>query len=148
MNIFERVNEDIKKAMLAKDKIRLTALRAAKSAFLLAQTESGDKEISQEREIQIIQKLVKQRNDSATIYKEQNRSELYEQEIAEAKILEEYLPEQISETEIRECVSKIIMETGASTVKDMGKIIGLSVKAMAGKADNKIISQIAKELLT
>ncbi len=148
MSILEKVNSDIKKAMLAKDKIRLTALRAAKSAFLIASTESSDKSISTEKELQIIKKLIKQRQDSAAIYKEQNREELYEQEVKEAEILLEYLPEQMAPDQIKEIVSKIINESGASSIKDMGKVMGIAAKQLSGKADNKMVSEIVKDLLT
>lgn len=147
MSIFERINTDIKKAMLAKDKNRLTALRAAKSAFLLAKTESGDKNIPPEKEISIIQKLVKQRKESADIYKDQGREDLYQQEITEAEVLSEYLPEQLSEAEIVEIIEKVIKDTGASSMKDMGKVMGIASKQLAGKADNKIISNIVKAKL-
>lgn len=148
MSIFDKINNDIKKAMLAKDKERLTALRAAKSAFLLTKTESGDKNITSEKEISIIQKLVKQRRESAEIYKEQGRKDLYQQEITEADVLSEYLPEQLSEVEIAKVIEKVIAETDSTTMKDMGKVMGVASKQLAGKADNKMISKIVKEKLS
>jgi uncharacterized protein len=148
MSIIERINSDIKKAMLAKDKIRLTALRAAKSAFLLASTETSDKNISPAKELQIIRKLIKQRHDSASIYKEQNRPELYEQESMEAEILSEYLPAQMDTAEVKDIIKSIIDETGASSIKDMGKVMGIATKKLSGRADNKTVSEIVREFLT
>lgn len=147
MKISEQINEDLKKAMLNKEKDKLTALRSAKSAFLLAKTESSNKEISDDKELQIIQKLVKQRKDSATIYKEQNREDLYTQEIFEAEVLSKYLPQQMSEEEIEKEIKEIIEQTGASDIKDMGKVMGAASKKLAGKADNKTISMVVKKVL-
>lgn len=148
MKISERINSDLKQAMREKNKVKLTALRAAKSAFLLAKTESSNKDLSDERELSIIQKLVKQRHDSASIYKEQNRPDLFEQENAEAEILSEYLPEQLSEEKLEAFIKEIIIETGAESIKDMGKIMGVATKKLAGKADNKTISGIVKKMLS
>jgi uncharacterized protein len=148
MSLFEKINQDIKQAMLAKDKDKLTALRAAKAAFLLAKTESSDKDLSTEQELKIIQKLVKQRQDSAIVYQEQNREDLYEQEILEYNVLSEYLPKQLSEEEIKDILNEIIKETRASSIKDMGKVMGVATKKLAGKADNKIVSQIIKSILS
>ncbi len=148
MCIFNTINEDIKKAILAKDKLKLMALRAAKAAFLLAKTETGNKELSDEREIQIIQKLVKQRQDSAAIYKEQNREDLFKQESCEAEILSQYLPEQISNETLTEIIKGIITEIKADSIKDMGKVMGVATKKLAGQSDNKTISDIVKKLLS
>ncbi len=148
MKISEKINSDLKQAMRDKDKIKLTALRAAKSAFLLAKTESSEKDISDERELSIIQKLVKQRQDSASIYKEENRQDLYEQENTEAEILSEYLPEQLSEEKLESFIKEIIKETGAESIKDMGKVMGFATKKLAGKADNKTISGMVKKMLS
>ncbi len=149
MSLAEKINEDMKKAMREKDKTTLEALRAVKSALLLVQTEKGgDKEMDEQKEIQMLQKLVKQRAESAEIYKTQNRQELYEKEMAEKEVIERYLPEQMSEDEITEVLKEIITETGAKQTSDMGKVMGLATKRLAGKADNKFISQKVKSLLT
>ncbi len=149
MSLFETINNDIKKAMLAKEKVKLSALRAVKSAFLLEKTsKSGGDEIPAEVELKILQKLVKQRKESAELYKTNNRTDLYENEIAEATILESYLPKQMSEAEISEVVKAIINKTGASSMKDMGKVMGMATKELAGKADGKVISGIMKSLLS
>ncbi len=149
MSLFETINNDIKKAMLAKEKIRLTALRSVKSAFLLEKTsKSGMDEIPADVELKIIQKLVKQRKETAEIYKANNRNDLYENEIAEADIIESYLPKQLSEGEITGIVKSIIEKEGASSMKDMGKVMGMTTKELAGKADGKAISDIVKKLLS
>lgn len=148
MSLFETINNDIKSAMLSKDKDRLETLRSVKSAFLLAKTEKdGSHDLSQEQEIKIIQKLFKQRNDSADIYKQQNRPDLYEKEIKEASILQEYLPEQMSEEELTKVLKEIIAEVGAGSSADIGKVMGPATKKLAGKADGKTISAKARELL-
>jgi len=149
MSIFETINSDIKKAMLEKDKVKLSALRAVKSAFLLEKTAKGaSAEIPPEIELKILQKLVKQRKDTAEIYKSNNRQDLYENEIVEAEIIEAYLPKQMSEKEIREAVKEIIQEIGANSMKDMGKVMANATKSLAGKANGKIISGIVKEFLS
>ncbi len=148
MSLFTQIQEDIKKAMLAKEKDKLEALRAAKSAFLLAQTEKGAKEeLADNDAVKIIQKLVKQRKESAEIYKQQNRNDLYDKEIAEVGFLEVYLPDMLSENEIKEIIAGIITETGASSPSDMGKVMGVVTKKLAGKADNKMVAQLVKQLL-
>ena len=149
MKYTTQINEDIKKAMLAREKDKLEALRAVKTAFTLARTsKSADTELSDEDEIKIIQKLVKQRKESATIYREQNRPELAEKEEHESKLLEVYLPAQLSEEEIKAAITEIVNETGASSMADMGKVMGLASKKLAGKADGKFISQIVRGLLS
>lgn len=149
MSISEKINNDIKAAMLAKEKLRLEALRAVKSALLLAASEKGaGSEVTDEAAIKIIQKLVKQRKESAEIYTAQNRPELAEKELAEAVVLEQYLPVQMSESEIRSIVSQIISQTGASSPAEIGKVMGVATKQLAGKADGKLISAIARELLS
>jgi len=148
MSIFDKINEDIKQAMKAKEKEKLEALRAVKSAFLLAKTETGNDELSEEKEIQIVQKLVKQRRDSADIYKEQNRMDLYEPENFQAEVIAKYLPEQLSEEEITIVVKETITELNAEGMKDMGKVMGSVNKKLAGKADGKTISVIVKGLLS
>ncbi len=149
MKLEERINADIKAAMLAKEKEKLEALRAIKSAVLLLKTDKNFKgEIAEKDEIATLQRLVKQRKEAALMYKEQNREDLYNDEIFQVGIIEKYLPEQMSEDDIRIGLEKIIKETGASSAKDMGKVMGAAQKEFAGKADNKIVSQIVKELLS
>jgi uncharacterized protein YqeY len=147
MNLFDKISEDLKAAMLARQKDRLESLRAIKTALLLAKTESGSHDLSPDQELKILQKLVKQRRESAEIYKVQNRPELYEIEIKEASVIEEYLPEQMSETELITALKAIIQRVGASSPKDMGKVMGIASKELAGKADGKTIAEKVKELL-
>jgi uncharacterized protein YqeY len=148
MNISNQINEDLKNAMRAKDKITLEALRAAKTAFTLAKTQGGSKELSETDELKIIQKLVKQRNDSAVIYKEQSRDDLYQKEVAEAKVLEQYLPAKMSTDELTEYLTKLVEKLGVSGPQDMGKVMGIATKELAGKADGKEISGIVRNLLS
>lgn len=149
MSLAEKINEDIKKTMLAKDRRKLEALRAIKAALLLAKTgkDMSSGEIPPEVEMQLLQKLVKQRKESAQIFITQNRADLAEEETYQAGIIEEYLPKQMGEDELREVIKAIVAETGASSIKDMGKVMGLASKQLAGKADNKSISNIVKEIL-
>ena len=138
----------MKEAMKAKDTVALESLRAIKSAILLAQTESGAKaELTAEDEIKLLQKLVKQRKDSAALYQQQGRQDLAEPELAQSAVIEQFLPEQLSEDKIREIVAAIIAQVGAAGMQDMGKVMGLASKEMAGKADGKTISNIVKDLL-
>jgi hypothetical protein len=148
MSLFEQINQDIKKAMLAKEKEKLEALRAIKAAFLIAKTEKGIEELSEEKEISVIQKLVKQREDSVTIYNDNNRPELAEKEQKEAEFIKVYMPKQLSEAEIIEVLKPIIEQTGAESMKDMGKVMGMASKQLAGKADGKTISACVKQLLS
>lgn len=139
---------ELKDAMRAKDAVKLEALRAIKSGLLLAQTETGSKEaISEEDEIKLLQKLVKQRKDSAAIYTEQNREDLAQPELDQAAVIEQFLPEQLSEAEVEAKVEEIIAKTGAEGMKDMGKVMGLASQELAGKADGKTISTIVKKKL-
>jgi hypothetical protein len=148
MSLVENVNADIKAAMLAKEKDKLEALRAVKSALLLAQTEKGGTgEVSEDNEIKMLQKLVKQRRETAEIYINQNRKELADIEIFQADIIQQYLPKQMDISEIKEIVKAIITEVGATSIKDMGKVMGAASKQLAGKADSKTISEIVKEVL-
>jgi uncharacterized protein len=148
MSYSDIINEDLKKAMLARDTEKLEAIRAVKSAFLLARSDKGAGSVLEEaEEVKIIQKLVKQRKDSAEIYKQQNRPELAEKELKEAAVIEKYLPAQMSEGDIRGVVKRIIAESGASGMKDMGKVMGLATKELAGKAEGKMISSVVKQLL-
>ncbi len=144
------INQDIKEAMLAKDRRKLEALRAIKAALLLEKTGGGrgDAEIPETVELKLLQKLVKQRRDTAKIYREQNRPELAEEEEYQASIIEKYLPEQMSEEEILTVVEKAIAETGASTMKDMGRVMGIVSKQLAGKADNKTVAALVKQRLS
>ena len=148
MSLQQEVMTKLKEAMKAKDKIALESLRAIKSALLLAQTSKKNKELTTEDEIKLVQKLIKQRKDSATLYAQQDRNDLAEPELAQATILEQFLPEQISTEELKKVISKIISKIGANSMKDMGKIMGIASKQLAGKADGKTISNIVKELLS
>ncbi|MDL2323256.1 GatB/YqeY domain-containing protein [Bacteroidales bacterium OttesenSCG-928-A17] len=148
MNLFDTVSNDIKAAMLAKDKIRLEALRGTKKEFLEAKTAKGfEGELSDEQAIKIIQKMVKQRKDSAAIYQEQNRPELAEKELAEVAVLEDYLPKQMSPEELEKALKEIIAQVGASSPADMGKVMGVATKALAGKTEGRLISEAVKKLL-
>ncbi len=148
MSVFDQINEDIKKAMLAREKEKLEALRAVKAAFLLAKTEGGVASVlTAEKEIQIIQKLIKQRRDAAEIYKTQNRADLYEPEEYQAEIISSYLPVQLSEEELKTIVAEIIKEQNATSIKDMGKVMAAANAKLAGKSDSKTISGVVKTLL-
>jgi uncharacterized protein YqeY len=141
--------EAMKVAMKAKDALTLQALRSVRSAILLAQTETGAKEeLSEADELKILQKLVKQRKDSAAIYNEQGRADLADPEMAEAKVIEQFLPEQLSEEEVAKVVDEVIAQTGANSMKDMGKVMGMANAKLAGKADGKTISGVVKERLS
>ena len=149
MGILANLTDEIKTAMRAKDSLRLEALRAIKSAVMLEQTSSAaGTTLTDEQEIKLVQKLVKQRKDSAQIFKDQNRPDLVEPEEAQAKIIAEFLPAQLSEEEISKIVGDIIAQTGAEGMKDMGKVMGMASKQMAGTADGKTISTIVKQLLS
>lgn len=149
MGILANLTDEIKTAMRAKDSLKLEALRAIKSAVMLEQTASGaGTELSEEQEIKLVQKLVKQRKDSAQIFKEQNRPDLAEPEEAQAAVIAEFLPAQLSQEEITKIVTDIIAQTGAEGMKDMGKVMGMATKQMAGTADGKTISTIVKQLLS
>ncbi|EOZ98003.1 Transamidase GatB domain protein [Indibacter alkaliphilus LW1] len=149
MSLKASVESEIKKAMLAKEKDRLRALRAIKSLILLEETKGGAAEqLSEEEELKLLTKAAKQRKDSADIYKQQNREDLYAVEMAELEIINEFLPKQLSEEELEAELKKIIAETGAEGPKDMGKVMGAATKALAGKADGKAISTKVKTLLS
>jgi uncharacterized protein YqeY len=147
MTLEQRINEGIKAAMLAKDKLRLEALRAVKAAILLAKTAENAGDLDEAAEIKMLQKLVKQRRETAEIYKQNNREELADKELSEAAVIEEFLPQQMSEAEIEAAVRNVIVETGAKTVKEMGKVIGVASKLLAGKADGKVIAETVRKLL-
>ena len=148
MSLEEKINADIKVSRLAKDKRKLEALRAVKSALLLLKTNGTGKEITQEDEIALLQRLVKQRKESALLYQEQGREDLYEEEFFQQGVIEVYLPEQLSEEEVTETLKQIIAETQASSMKDMGKVMGQAQKVFAGRADNKLVSTLVKQLLS
>lgn len=148
MSLQQDVMTAMKTAMKAKDSVALESLRAIKSVLLMAQTESGAKtELSEEEEIKIIQKLVKQRKDSAAIYTEQGREDLAAPELAQAEVIAQFLPEQMSEDDIAKVVEGVIAKTGADGMKDMGKVMGMVSSQLAGKADGKTISTIVKSKL-
>ncbi|MFO7938878.1 MAG: GatB/YqeY domain-containing protein [Bacteroidales bacterium] len=148
MGLAERIQEDLKTAMKAKDKESLEALRAIKGALLLAKTEEGARDsLTEDQELKLLQKLHKQRKDSALLYEEQNRKDLAEKELAEAQIIERYLPEQMSEEDLEAYLKNLIETMGATSMKDMGKVMGAASKELAGKAEGKIISAKVKTLL-
>ncbi len=146
--ISTNIDQEIKQAMLAKDQAKLRGLRAIKAAILLAKTEKGQvEEINEEAEIKILQKLVKQRKESADIYKTQGRDDLYQVEQEEIDVIAQFLPKQMERSEIEAVIARIIAETGASSIKEMGKVMGLANKELAGKAEGKLIGEIVKNLL-
>jgi hypothetical protein len=148
MTLFEQVSEDIKKAMLAKDKVALDALRGIKKEFLEAKTAKGsDGELHDDRALQILQKLVKQRKESAEMYTAANRPELADEEMAQCKIIEQYLPAMLSDAELTEALKAIIAQVGAAGPQDMGKVMGVATKQLAGKAEGKAINLKVRELL-
>ncbi|MBU2995063.1 GatB/YqeY domain-containing protein [Cellulophaga baltica] len=148
MSLQKQVMDEMKTAMKAKDKVALESLRAIKSALLLMQTETGSgEEVSEEAEIQLVQKLVKQRKDSAAIFIEQGREDLAAPELEQVAVIEKFLPEQLSEEAIEEVVVATIEKTGAQGMKDMGKVMGVVSKELAGQADGKTISMIVKKKL-
>ncbi len=148
MNLFDVVSEDIKKAMLARDKVKLEALRGVKKEFLEAKTAPGaNGELTDEVATKILVKMVKQRKESAQIYADNGRQELAETELAQAKAIEEYLPKQLTEEELEAELKAIITETGAQGPKEMGKVMGVASKRLAGRAEGKAISAKVKELL-
>ena len=148
MSLITQIDQDIKQAMLAKQADKLRALRSVKSALLLAKTEKGaSEEISEEAEIKVLQKLVKQRKESADIYQSQNRPDLYQIEKEEQEFIEAYLPQQMSREDVETYLKDVISRVGATSVKDMGKVMGTANKELAGKADGKTISEVVKQLL-
>ena len=148
MSLTTQIDQDIKQAMLAKQADRLRGLRAIKSALLLARTEKGAaEEVTPEAETKVLQKLVKQRKESAEIYKTQNRDDLYQVEMEELEVIEAYLPKQMSHDEVEAYLKEVIARVGATSVKDMGKVMGTANKELAGKADGRTISEVVKQLL-
>ena len=149
MSLQTKVMEALKEAMKAKDTVALESLRAIKSAILLARTEAGaSEELSEADELKLLQKLVKQRKDSAALYTQQGRNDLAETEFAQKAVIEKFLPAQLSEAEVEEALKGIIAQVGATSPKDMGKVMGAATKQLAGKADGKLISDIVKKLLS
>jgi uncharacterized protein YqeY len=149
MALFEQVSEGIMAAMKAREKEKLEALRNLKKVMIEARTSKGaGSELSDEESLKIIQKLVKQGKESADIYQKQNRNDLYEEEMAQVKVLETFLPEQISDDKLTAIITGIIQQTGATSIKDMGKVIGIASKELAGKADGREIAAKVKEMLS
>lgn len=148
MNLKTQIDGDIKQAMLAREKDKLTALRAVKSAILLAETASGAKaELSEEDELKLLTKAVKQRKDSAELFQKEGRKDLADKEILEYEVISRYLPQQLTEEELKAVIEKIVADTGSSGMQDMGKVMGMATKSLAGKAEGKAISIMVKSLL-
>ena len=149
MSLQAKVMEALKEAMKSKNTVALESLRAIKSAILLAKTDVGaSEELSEVEELKLLQKLVKQRNDSASLYKSQGRNDLAEAELAQVSVIEQFLPKQLSEKEIETEVLAIVSSIGASGMKDMGKVMGVASQQLAGKADSKLVSAIVKKVLS
>lgn len=148
MSLQEKIMDKMKEAMKTKDKVALESLRAIKSELLLIQTKSAaSEELTQDEEIKLLQKLVKQRKDSAAIYKEQGREDLAEPELAQVEVISQFLPAQMSDEDVKNAVVEIIKSVGATSMKDMGNVMALASKELAGKADGKSISTAVKQLL-
>ncbi len=148
MSLQQKIMVKMKEAMKSKDSVALESLRAIKSEILLAKTKCGAKEdLGEDEEIKLLQKLVKQRKDSATLYKEQGREDLASPELAQVEVIAQFLPEQMNEEDLKKVVAEIIEKIGATSMKDMGKVMGVASKQMAGKADGKAISIAVKQLL-
>lgn len=148
MSLEEKINAGIKAAMLAKDHVTLDSLRAIKSAILIEKTSKSGGELNEATEMALLQRLVKQRREAADIFKSQNRTDLYDAEMAQAAVIEQFLPAQMSPAEVEAALREIIAQTGASSMKDMGKVMGMAAKQLAGKADNKAVSEMVKKLLS
>ena len=148
MSLRKRIESDLKTAILSKSKDEMRTLRAIKSQILIAETEKGaSHELSPEIEMKLLQKAAKQRKDSADLFQEQNRDDLYSIEMSELQIVNRYLPKSLSEVELKQQVESIIAETGATSMRDMGQVMGAATKALAGKADGKRISEMVKAIL-
>ena len=147
MSLETTLMADIKSSMLARDQKKLEALRAIKAQILLEQTKGGNTELTEATELSLLQKLVKQRKESAAIYEQNGRPELAEEEKFQASVIEAYLPKPLSDEELRTVIKEVIAQTGATSLKEMGKVMGLATKQVAGKADNAKVSQIVKEML-
>lgn len=149
MHLYKIIDQEIKKAMMAKDKIRLETLRSVKTAFMESSTAKGaTHELTEEQSVAILQRMVKQRKDSATIYEEQNRTELAQQELKEVEVLQSYLPKPLTQDELDKAIGEIIVQSGASSLKDMGKVMGAATKQLAGKAEGRAIADTVKKLLS
>jgi len=148
MNLNDKITADLKAAMKAKDQVALRSIRAVKAALLLLKTDGSGEEVTEEKEIKLLQKLVKQRKDSLEIYEKQDREDLAVIEREEIPHIEKYLPEAMSAEELKAAITKIVSDTGASTMKDMGKVMGMANAQFAGKADGKTIASLVKELLS
>ena len=149
MNLFDTISDEIKKAMLSRDKVRLEALRGVKKEFLEAKTAKGaSDELPDEAATAILQKMVKQRKDSAEIYTAQGRADLASDELAQLRVIQEFLPQQLSSEELESAVKEIITETGAQSMKEMGKVMGVATRQLAGKAEGRAISEMVKKLLS
>ncbi len=148
MSLETKIMTDLKAAMLAKDEAALRALRAIKSAILLAKTSGGNGEMKEEEEIKLLQKLVKQRKESLEIYQQQGRADLAKGEQDELNVIEKFLPKMMSEEEVKAAVQAAIQQTGASSAADLGKVMGVVTKQLAGKADNKMVAAMVKQLLS
>ncbi len=148
MSLFEQISADIQQAMLAKDRVSLDALRGIKKEFLEAKTAKGsDGELHDDRALQILQKMVKQRKESAQMYRDANRAELADEEMAQCAVIEKYLPAMMSDEELRSTLQTIITQVGANGPQDMGKVMGVATKQLAGRADGRVISTMVRELL-
>lgn len=148
MSLFEKINDDLKKAMLAREKEKLEALRGIKSALLLAVTSEGaGGQVTEDTEIKILQKMVKQRKETAEIYKQQNRNDLADTELFQAEIISAYLPQQMDDAALKSYIGNLIKELGATSMKDMGKVVATANQQLAGRAESKTIAMIVKELL-
>lgn len=148
MSLQSKLMEQMKAAMKSKDQVALQSLRAIKSELLLAQTKGANAAITEADELKILQKLVKQRKDSAALFAEQNRADLAEPELAQAEVIAQFLPAQMSSEDLKVFIGDLISKVGANSMKDMGKVMGMASKELAGKADGKAISTIVKELLS
>jgi uncharacterized protein YqeY len=149
MNLYEIIDQEIKSAMLAKDKVRLETLRSAKTAFMQETTAKGAAHtLSEEQTLTILQRMVKQRKDSATIYEEQNRTELAQKELEEIEVLQSYLPKPYTQDELERAIGEIIVRTGSSSLKDMGKVMGAATKYLGGKAEGRMIADTVRKLLS
>lgn len=149
MSLYKTIDQEIKKAMMAKDKVQLETLRSVKTAFMESITAKGASgELTEEQSVAILQRMVKQRKDSAAIYEEQNREELAQQELKEVEVLQSYLPEQLTQDELEKAIGDIIEQAGATSLKDMGKVMGAATKALAGKAEGRAIADTVKKMLS
>ena len=149
MSLEQKINQDIKVSMIAKDNVKLRGLRAIKAAILLAKTEKIQvEELSEDTEIKVLQKLAKQRKESGDIYKNQNRDDLYQIEMEELQVIEEYLPKQLDRSAVEQVIKDIITEVGATSVKEMGKVMAAANQKLAGQADGKTISEMVKSQLS